>query len=95
MARIRTLKPTIWESEQVAEVSLRARLTFIGLITQADDEGRLKGSPRRIKGKLFPYDETTAEEVDALLTELSQNELIIRFENGGKQYIELPTWHLH
>lgn len=89
------MKPTIWESEQVAEVSLKARLTFIGLITQADDDGRLKGSPRRIKGQLFRYDDTTAEEVNELLTELAVNELIIRFENGGKQFIELPTWHQH
>jgi hypothetical protein len=95
MARIRSLKPTIWDSEQFADVSFEARLTFIGLITQADDDGRLKGSARRVKGKLFPYDSVTPQDIDGWLTELAENDLIIRFSNAGVEYVELPTWHSH
>ena len=31
MARIRSIKPEFWVSEQVAECSTSARLTFVGL----------------------------------------------------------------
>ncbi len=95
MARIRTVKPDLWHSEDLADVSLEARLTFIGLITQADDDGRMKGSPRRIKGKVFPYDSFTPGQVDGWLTELADQGLIVRFEHSGSEYIELPTWHKH
>ncbi|MEN9419175.1 MAG: hypothetical protein RI988_2795, partial [Pseudomonadota bacterium] len=36
MARIRTVKPEVWMSPQVMNLSAHARLLFIGLITQAD-----------------------------------------------------------
>jgi hypothetical protein len=95
VARIRSIKPTIWESEQLGDVSFQARLTFIGLITQADDEGRLKGSPRRLRGKLFPYDDVTAKDVSKWLTELSVNGLITLYSVAGEQFISLPTWEKH
>lgn len=95
MARIRTLKPTVWESEQLGEVSVEARLLFIGLITQADDEGRMKGSPKLVKSWVFPYDDFTSGDIAEWLRELSGEGLIHWFEVGGKQFIELPTWHKH
>ncbi|KKK60207.1 hypothetical protein LCGC14_3026700, partial [marine sediment metagenome] len=39
MARIRTVKPDFWTSEDVAAVSRNARLLFIGLLNFADDVG--------------------------------------------------------
>lgn len=95
MARIRTLKPTIWESEQVSDVSVEARLTFIGLITQADDHGRLKGSPKLVRSKVFPYDDHPLQKVSEWLRELAEEGLIVWFKVNGKEYIELPTWHDH
>lgn len=32
MARIRSIKPEFWVSEQIGECSTNARLTFIGLL---------------------------------------------------------------
>lgn len=95
MARIRTLKPTIWDSEQLAEVSVNARLLFVGLITQADDEGRLKGSAKLIKSQVFPYDDFTSGDIAEWLQELSGEGLIHWFEVNGKQFVELPTWRKH
>ena len=57
MARIRTVKPETFSSYSLAQVSIEARYLFIGLWTEADDEGRLIDSPKRIAGDLFPHDE--------------------------------------
>jgi hypothetical protein len=54
MARIRTLKPTVWLSPQIMNLSHGARLLFIGLITQADDEGRGIADIRRSRPSIFP-----------------------------------------
>ena len=40
MARIRTIKPEFWDHKQLNRCSLLARLTFVGLINFADDDGR-------------------------------------------------------
>ena len=45
MARIRYIKPEFFDSEQVASVSLGARLLFAGLWTVADREGRFDVEP--------------------------------------------------
>lgn len=95
MPRIRTLKPEVWESEQVGELSYQARLVFIGLITQADDEGRLKGSPKWIKGKLFPYDDVTVDEVEGWLSEVVRQGLVNPYKADDNPYLELPNWHRH
>ena len=67
MSRIRTIKPDFFLNEEVAELSLYARLTFIGLWTLADKEGRLEDRPKRIKAQLLPYDDC---DMDAILNEL-------------------------
>jgi hypothetical protein len=46
MARIRTIRPEFWTSEQVTECSMPARLLFIGLWNFCDDGGRMPYSPK-------------------------------------------------
>jgi len=95
MPRIRTVKPDFWDDEAIGEISRDARLLFIGLITQADDDGRLKGSPKLVKGKLLPYDDVTIPEVSGWLTELADQGLIECYEVKGRPFISLPSWHKH
>jgi hypothetical protein len=95
VARIRTVKPDIWKSEQISDVSIEARLTFLGLITQADDYGRMKGSPKLVRSLVFPYDEYTVQNITEWLRELHENDLIRWYTVKGKQFIELPTWGDH
>lgn len=61
MARIRTIKPQFWLSATVAKLPYEARLLFIALWNQADDEGRLRLIPRFLLGQIFPYDPITEE----------------------------------
>ena len=40
MARKRMIDPGIWQSEDFAKMSTLGKLVFIGLFSNADDEGR-------------------------------------------------------
>lgn len=96
MARIRSIKPDIWEDEALAEVSTSARLLFIGLITQADDDGRLPGRSQWIARKVYPYDyEITPSDIEGWIDELDRVKLIQYYEVEGKPYISLPSWDRH
>ena len=51
------IDPTIWQSESMAELTRDQRLLFIGLFSNADDQGRLRGNPNLIRSQIFPFDE--------------------------------------
>lgn len=79
MPRIRTIKPEFFTSLTIASLSFEARLTFIGLWTQCDDEGRCVDNARLIKAALWPLDDRTAKDVEGDLEELTKARLIVRY----------------
>ena len=93
MPRKRQIDPDIWTSEQVIALSIEARLMFIGMISHGDDEGRLKGSPLSLKVSIFPADAYSLEQVKQWRDEVVANGLAIHYENGGFEYLWLPTFH--
>ena len=96
MARIRTIKPGFFRSYDVIPLSYRARLTWIGLWTYVDDEGRGRDDARIIKGELWPLeDDVTWQEVEADLTELSRSAHVVRYEVSGRHFLAIPTWQDH
>jgi translation initiation factor IF-1 len=76
MARIRSIKPDFFDSTSIADLSMPARLFFIGLWTQADRDGRLEDDMRRLKARIFPYDDV---DVEALAVELHAKDMIRRY----------------
>ena len=73
MARRRMLDPNIWESEDYARLSVLAKLVFVGMISNSDDEGRGRANAMYLKSKIFPYDtETTAQDIDKALDEIAK-----------------------
>ncbi len=96
MARIRTIKPDFFQSEDVAELSYRSRLTWIGLWTHVDDEGRCKANPRLIKGALWPLeDDVTAKHVRQDLDELQANGKLVIYPVDGEDYLQILNWLKH
>ena len=93
MARIRTIKPEFWTSDQVVSVSPLARLLFIGLWNFADDKGVHPASPLRIKLQIFPGDNIKEEKIKELLKELLSNNLLTIYEAEGKPYFFITGWH--
>jgi hypothetical protein len=90
--RIRSVKPEFFVHEELAGLSLAARLLFIGLWTVADREGRLEDRPRRLKAMLFPYD---CVDIEQLLAELAAHRFIHRYEIDDLTYIHIPTFLKH
>lgn len=95
MARIRTIKPEFPQSESMGRVSRDARLLFIQLWTQADDEGRLRGASRMLASLLFPYDDDAAGRIDDWLDELDRQGCLRLYRKDGHTYIEVANWLEH
>lgn len=93
MARIRSVKPDLFLSEQVGELSMAARVMFIGLFTQADRAGRIEWAPKRLKVQLFPYDDEV--DVAALVAELVAAGLARVYTTDGAWYLDLPGFQKH
>ena len=96
MARIRSLKPEIWMSAQVMNLSHAARLLFLGLSTQADDDGRGSADTRRLKAAIFGGDDCTSADVRRWLDEIASQGLAVVYEPAGHGFLyELPSWRTH
>ena len=96
MARIRTIKPGFFRSDDVTPLSYRARLTWVGLWTYVDDDGRGKDNARIIKGEIWTLeDDVTHVEVEEDLEELHRHDRISRYEVDGKRYLVINKWLDH
>ena len=96
MARIRSVKPEFFRHEGLYEAEhtsgLPLRLSFIGLWTAADHEGRFKWRPRQLKLDCLPYDDIDFEQI---LNVLAEHGFIVKYEINGELYGHIPTWHQH
>ncbi|MDT0432775.1 hypothetical protein [Streptomyces salyersiae] len=95
MARIRTIKPTFFTSLTIADLSYEQRLTFIGLWTHVDDEGRCIDDARLIKAAVWPLDDRTAADVEEDLRALTEYSLITRYTLTRRSYIAVTGWSEH
>ena len=96
MARIRTMKPSFWGSSTIAHLSRDARLLLLGLISNADDDGRFLASAPAILGTVFPNDDdVTPAKVSRWFGELVHVGIVHPYRAGAVRYGVLPTWHEH
>jgi hypothetical protein len=93
MARIRTIKPDFWTSEQIMNLTPLARLMFIGMWNFCDYGGNHPASVRTIKALVFPEDDVSTPNVQGLIDDLLENELVIAYEVEGKVYWHVTGWH--
>lgn len=63
MPKIRGVKPDYWTDEDIVELSIPARLLFIGLWNYACDNGHLPDKPKQIKMRVFPGDDVNVAEL--------------------------------
>jgi|GEM_PF-3171536 len=99
MARIRYLKPEFFEDEHLAELPYWVRLLFAGMWNIADKAGRLEDRPKKIKIKVFPYDDKIdiEEGLNILFQKKQDSErsFIIRYKVDGEKYIQIVNWDKH
>lgn len=92
MARIRTIKPEFFTSEDIVSLTPLARVFYIALWCEADREGRLDWKPGTLKMRYLPGDNCDVAE---LAGELIDAGLIVLYEASGKKYAEIPTFKTH
>lgn len=94
MARKRMIDPSIWLDEGMAELTPRQQLLYIGLISNADDEGRLKGSPAAI-ALMLPTVYSTSdrrgleEDLQSVLEVMSK---LRSYEVEGRRYLVFANY---
>lgn len=88
MPKIRGVKPEFWTDDAIVDLSIPARLLFIGLWNYACDNGHLDDKPKQIKMRILPADDVNVGE---LLDELEAHSRINR--KGGT--ITIPKFAAH
>lgn len=89
MARIRTIKPDFFTSEDIVSLSPLARLLYVAIWCEADKEGRLVWKPMTLKFRYFPGD---ACDISALCEEVLSAGLVVLYGDG---YARIPTFKAH
>jgi len=92
MARIRTIKPEFFTSEDIVELTPLSRLFYVSLWCESDREGRLIWKPKTFKLRYFPGDNC---DIESMGKELIEAGLIEIYEINGKQYAEIPSFKSH
>jgi hypothetical protein len=91
MARIRTIKPEFFTSEDIVSLSPYARLLYIALWCEADRDGRMSWKPKTFKMRYFPADNV---DVADLCNELLSAGLVTLY-GDGLAYIPSFAKHQH
>jgi hypothetical protein len=93
MPRIRTIKPEFWSDEKLAPLEPIDRLAFLGLISMADDFGRVHGNVKVIDAFVFPECSRTVRESIAKLSRMGR--IRCGKSSSGKQIIQIQNWQKH
>ncbi|KKM07164.1 hypothetical protein LCGC14_1736620 [marine sediment metagenome] len=91
----RMVTSEIFRNDKVAELDPIGRLFFIGLITNADDDGRIKGSVKYLKANIFPYDNISLEQIMEYRDQCHELGIAIHYNVNGREVITLPHWKEH
>ena len=89
MARIRTIKPDFFTSEDIVSLSPLARLLYIAIWCEADKEGRMVWKPLTFKLRYLPGDNC---DVQGLCQEIIDRGLVVLYGDG---YAFIPAFALH
>ena len=93
MARIRTLKPDFFSSEDVTSCTPLARLFFAALWCESDREGRFEYKPGTLKNRYFPADKVSVEK---LMKELTDRGMVKLYQPDGHPILGwVPTFTKH
>lgn len=83
MARIRSIHPGLYTDESFMTMSMVARLAWIGLWSECDDQGAFEWKSVVLKARLFPADNL---DFSLILSELEGMNCIRRYEYKGRSY---------
>jgi len=93
--RIRTLKPEHKVHRKVGRLDDRTYRLWVGLITEADDEGRFVADADQLRVVVYPYQRLPSSKVDASLSTLASVGLVTLYQVNGTRYGCFPDWEAH
>ena len=89
----RMIDPAFWKSENLAHHPVAIRYFFIGLFSNADDQGRLAAHPALLRSTIYPYDDIALGEIRTMTEELAEDGgPILLYEADGKLLIQIVKW---
>ena len=91
----RLVTSEIWFNEKFHKFPDKAKLFFIGLITNADDDGRLKGSAPYLRSRIFPYDDIPSADIEAWLQVIIDAKFATTYDIDGNRFVYLTGWKEH
>lgn len=91
MARIRTIKPEFFTSEDIVSLSPLARLLYIAIWCESDKEGRLVWKPATLKLRYMPGDNI---DINSLCTEILDRDLV-KLYGEGLAFVPSFSAHQH
>src|SRR5262245_34764673 len=98
MPRIRTLKPEHRQHRKVGVLSHREYRLWVGMICEADDDGRLVAEATQLRVLIFPYlPRVRVADIEEDLSTLEKAGLIRRYVDSrtGTSYADFPSWNDH
>jgi hypothetical protein len=88
MASKRCLPTRFFKDADIMNMSKDAQLILVGLVLLADDEGRELAHPRLLSREIdYP-----AQQIEAALEELVENDLVVLYQAGKHCYYSLTRW---
>lgn len=93
--RIRTIKPEFFKDEKINSIAVGARYTAIGLMSAADDRGRLQCMLPALRAYVFPNGDVSEKQFERALSEVLGIGFAWRYEANSWAYLWLPNFWRH
>jgi len=87
------LDPSFWTDARIKRLEPIERLFFLGCVSAADDEGRLMADSAFLRSRIFPYDEITTEQIEAVRDRVA--EIVpgfVLYSVDGEKYVAFRNW---
>ena len=92
MGKKRTIDSKIRTSQSFAGLTYRQRDLWQGIITTADDQGRMHANPMYVRSAVWPYDDIKPDEVAADLEALNLAGYIDTYLANDAEYLQIVKW---
>ena len=92
MARKRMIDPSFWTDEKIGECKYLERLLFLGLVSNADDEGIGRGNPKLLMSLIFPYDDIRISDFKNSLEKLASLNMITFYDVNNQTYYQVNNF---
>lgn len=89
------INPSIWESTKISRLSRDARLLFIGMFSNADDDGYFRADTRAIRKAIFGMDDLSVDQVGKWVEEVKSMSSVHFYEVEEEQYAHFTNWTKH